>query len=56
MLCEGDWLTEFEHAGLQIPIMVGGATTSEMHVALKIAPIYKGIVVWVKRFIVFFHD
>ena len=40
--------TEFEHAGLQIPIMVGGATTSEMHVALKIAPIYKGIVVWVK--------
>ena len=40
--------TEFEHAGLQIPIMVGGATTSEMHVALKIAPIYSGIVVWVK--------
>ena len=28
--------------------MVGGATTSEMHVALKIAPIYSGIVVWVK--------
>lgn len=40
--------TEFEHAGLQIPIMVGGATTSEMHVALKIAPIYSGVVVWVK--------
>ena len=39
---------EMERAGLKIPIMVGGATTSEMHVALKIAPIYSGIVVWVK--------
>ena len=26
--------TEMEHAGLDLPIMVGGATTSEMHVAL----------------------
>ena len=40
--------TEMECAGLSLPIMVGGATTSEMHVALKIAPIYSGIVVWVK--------
>ena len=40
--------TEMERAGLDIPIMVGGATTSEMHVALKIAPVYSGIVVWVK--------
>ena len=40
--------TEFERAGLKLPIMVGGATTSEMHVALKIAPVYSGIVVWVK--------
>lgn len=40
--------TEMERAGLSLPIMVGGATTSEMHVALKIAPIYSGIVVWVK--------
>ena len=40
--------TEFEKAGLRLPIMVGGATTSEMHVALKIAPVYSGIVVWVK--------
>lgn len=39
---------EFEKAGLRLPIMVGGATTSEMHVALKIAPVYSGIVVWVK--------
>lgn len=41
--------TEMERAGLSLPIMVGGATTSEMHVALKIAPIYSGIVVWVKN-------
>ena len=40
--------TEMERAGLSLPIMVGGATTSEMHVALKIAPVYSGIVVWVK--------
>ena len=40
--------TEFEKAGLKLPIMVGGATTSEMHVALKIAPVYSGMVVWVK--------
>ena len=40
--------TEMEHVGLDLPIMVGGATTSEMHVALKIAPVYSGIVVWVK--------
>lgn len=39
---------EMERAGLDLPIMVGGATTSEMHVALKIAPVYSGIVVWVK--------
>ena len=40
--------TEMQKAGLRLPIMVGGATTSEMHVALKIAPIYDGPVVWVK--------
>ena len=39
---------EMQRAGLRIPIMVGGATTSEMHVALKIAPEYDGPVVWVK--------
>ena len=40
--------SEMERAGMRLPIMVGGATTSEMHVALKIAPVYSGIVVWVK--------
>ena len=39
---------ELERAGLHIPIMIGGATTSEMHVALKIAPVYGGPVVWLK--------
>lgn len=35
-------------AGLDIPLMVGGATTSELHVALKIASVYDGPVLWVK--------
>ena len=40
--------TELRRAGLNIPIMIGGATTSELHVALKIAPVYGGPVVWMK--------
>jgi len=39
---------EMEKAGLRIPLLIGGATTSEMHVALKIAPHYSGIVMWMK--------
>ena len=39
---------EMQKAGLRIPVIVGGATTSEMHAALKIAPVYSGPVVWVK--------
>ena len=39
---------ELSKAGLNIPIMIGGATTSELHVALKIAPVYGGPVVWLK--------
>ena len=39
---------EMEKAGLHIPIMIGGATTSELHVAVKIAPVYHGPVVWMK--------
>lgn len=35
-------------AGLNIPILLGGATTSKLHTALKIAPEYEGPVVWVK--------
>lgn len=36
------------NAGLDIPIMIGGATTSALHVALKIAPVYEGPVAWMK--------
>jgi 5-methyltetrahydrofolate--homocysteine methyltransferase len=39
---------ELDAAGLDIPIMIGGATTSELHVALKVAPVYGGPVVWMK--------
>ena len=40
--------TELQRAGVTIPIMIGGATTSELHVALKIAPVYGGPIVWMK--------
>ena len=39
---------EMQRAGLRIPIMIGGATTSPLHTALKIAPVYKGPVVHMK--------
>ncbi|MBR2770871.1 MAG: cobalamin-dependent protein, partial [Bacteroidales bacterium] len=39
---------EMNRAGLSIPILIGGATTSQMHVALKIAPVYRGPVAWMK--------
>ena len=39
---------EMNDAGLHIPVMIGGATTSQLHVALKIAPVYGGPVVWMK--------
>lgn len=35
-------------AGLTIPFLLGGATTSRLHTALKIAPEYDGPVAWVK--------
>ena len=37
-----------ERRGATIPIMIGGATTSELHTALKIAPVYSGPVLWMK--------
>ncbi len=37
-----------EAKGLTIPVMIGGATTSEIHTAVKIAPNYSGPVVYVK--------
>ncbi len=38
---------EFEHAGLKMPLLIGGATTSARHTAVKIAPRYSGAVVHV---------
>ena len=40
--------TEMEKAGLKVPILIGGATTSKVHTAVKIAPNYKGPVVYCK--------
>ena len=39
---------ELQKAGLHIPLLIGGATTSELHVALKIAPVYDAPVIWTK--------
>ncbi|MDR3653983.1 MAG: methionine synthase [Paludibacter sp.] len=39
---------EMQKAGLTIPLLIGGATTSKIHTAVKIAPNYKGPVVYVK--------
>ena len=39
---------ELEKQGLSIPLMIGGATTSENHTAVKIAPAYKGPVIHVR--------
>lgn len=41
-------VTELERAGLDIPVMIGGATTSKLHTALKIAPVYHAPVVYMK--------
>ena len=40
--------TELEKAGLDIPLLIGGATTSRLHTALKIAPVYHAPVVHLK--------
>ena len=48
-------LDEMEHtvvalrnAGIRIPVLIGGATTSRLHTALKLAPVYDGPIVWTK--------
>jgi len=38
---------EMERAGLSIPLLIGGATTSKLHTALKIDPAYTGPVIHV---------
>jgi len=39
---------EMKHQGMQQPLMIGGATTSPIHTALKIEPEYDNGVIWVK--------
>jgi len=38
---------EMEREGFDLPLLIGGATTSRTHTAVKIAPHYSGPVVWV---------
>lgn len=36
---------EFERRGMDVPVIIGGATTSALHTAVKIAPAYSGLVI-----------
>jgi len=38
---------EMERRGMKVPLMIGGATTSRIHTAVKIAPHYSGAVIHV---------
>ncbi|UFN46800.1 methionine synthase [Nocardioides okcheonensis] len=40
--------SEMQRQGLTIPLLIGGATTSRAHTAVKVDPRYEGAVVWVK--------
>ncbi|MBI3394226.1 MAG: methionine synthase [Spirochaetia bacterium] len=37
-----DVAREMERRGLKLPLLIGGATTSKIHTAVKIAPVYSG--------------
>ena len=39
---------ELKKAGIAVPLFIGGATTSALHTAVKIAPLYDGAVFYVK--------
>ncbi len=43
-----NFATEMERQGLEIPLLIGGATTSRAHTAVKVDQKYHGPVVWVK--------
>ncbi len=40
--------TEMQRLGLELPLLIGGATTSRAHTAVKVDQKYDGPVVWVK--------
>ncbi len=42
-----DVATEMERKGMKLPLLIGGATTSRMHTAVKVAPQYSGPIVHV---------
>ncbi|MES1947653.1 B12-dependent methionine synthase [Salinisphaera sp. C84B14] len=39
---------EMQRRGMNTPLLIGGATTSRAHTAVKIDPVYEGAVMWVK--------
>ena len=43
-----NFASEMQRQGLEIPLLIGGATTSRAHTAVKVDPKYDGPVVWVK--------
>jgi len=43
-----NFATEMERQGFEIPLLIGGATTSRAHTAVKVAQKYHGPVIWVK--------
>jgi 5-methyltetrahydrofolate--homocysteine methyltransferase len=43
-----NFASEMERQGLKIPLLIGGATTSRAHTAVKVDKKYHGPVVWVK--------
>ncbi|WP_375538435.1 methionine synthase [Mycolicibacterium sp. CBMA 234] len=43
-----NFAVEMERQGFEIPLLIGGATTSRAHTAVKISPRRSGPVVWVK--------
>ena len=40
--------SEMQRQGFDVPLLIGGATTSRAHTAVKVDPRYEGPVVWVK--------
>ncbi len=43
-----NFAVEMERQGFDIPLLIGGATTSRAHTAVKVSPRYKSPVLWVK--------
>jgi 5-methyltetrahydrofolate--homocysteine methyltransferase len=43
-----NFASEMQRQGFEIPLLLGGATTSRAHTAVKVDPKYDGPVVWVK--------